>query len=773
MCIRDRYQRRVRGCAILTSSMRVLALLLLGLSGASCAVVGLDMGSSFIKVGVGRHGHGVQMALNEASKRKTPTAVGFHPEGPRRVWGDDALNLMNRHPGLSLPFPNVFLGESFGSDAVSQHRVAHPGYQLEQHGTRGSVLLGTKLGEMNQSVVPAEAAVGMLLQYAVQNIALEKRSERTADGVVITVPGCSTVQSRQAMQHAALLAGIPLLSLMNDHAAVALRYAMDQKFDSRPRYVMFFDMGGGGTKVSITAFHTVSTKDDRRKAAEQVVVKAVAFDSNLGGRAFDNVVAELLVSEATTQLSVRNVTLSARAKTRLHTAAEKARKVLSANKEYYLSVDSLTEDFDLRMELTRAKFENSASKLFDLVLSPVKAVLAQASQLHGIELSDIHSVELVGGAYRMPLVQGTLSEFFGKDRLKVSLNGDEAAALGATFYAAALKGYNVRPFSLVDLSSYSVQVRVDSKPIDLLVNTSSQIPVVKSITIPAETSRIEIVELESSNKWIADVSSSNTTSSLLIGIDRSGLPSIQGLHRFISHQKKVGPPIWTRESLNVSGLTPTSTFSPDHTETSTNLNILTWWQRHDDDYRARSEAQNQLESYLFSARDALESEEIINVSTEPERSTLTNAIETADEWLLSGEASSASEFQTQQGKVTVLLSALEIRVKELQTRPIALTKAKETVVKVNNVLSKLRDLPVANDTVVANATAADVSKLGEAARKFDEWVLESEKAQAELSVDQHPAVLSADLDTRTKDLLVLAASVATRSNLTAVAAGKK
>ena len=104
--------------------------LLLCLSGVHSTVVGLDMGSSFIKVGVGRHGHGVQMALNDASKRKTPSAFAFHPEGPRRVWGDDALNLvrphevrldqpprlqMSRYPGFAVPFPHAFLGRSFAN----------------------------------------------------------------------------------------------------------------------------------------------------------------------------------------------------------------------------------------------------------------------------------------------------------------------------------------------------------------------------------------------------------------------------------------------------------------------------------------------------------------------------------------------------------------------------------------------------------------------------------------------------------------------------------
>lgn len=37
----------------------------------------------------------------------------------------------------------------------------------------------------------------------------------------------------------------------------------------------------------------------------------------------------------------------------------------------------------------------------------------------------------VGGAFRMPKVQEVLSEFFGDKKLRTTLNGEEAAALGA------------------------------------------------------------------------------------------------------------------------------------------------------------------------------------------------------------------------------------------------------------------------------------------------------------------------------------------------------
>ena len=47
-------------------------------------------------------------------------------------------------------------------------------------------------------------------------------------------------------------------------------------------------------------------------------------------------------------------------------------------------------------------------------------------------------VEVVGGATRILVVKTAALQFFGLKQLDGSLNGDEAAALGATLYAADL-----------------------------------------------------------------------------------------------------------------------------------------------------------------------------------------------------------------------------------------------------------------------------------------------------------------------------------------------
>ena len=59
---------------------------------------------------------------------------------------------------------------------------------------------------------------------------------------------------------------------------------------------------------------------------------------------------------------------------------------------------------------------------------PIDRALAMAN----LTLSQLNSVELLGGGVRMPKVRKTLDEYFKESKLEVGqhINGDEAMALG-------------------------------------------------------------------------------------------------------------------------------------------------------------------------------------------------------------------------------------------------------------------------------------------------------------------------------------------------------
>lgn len=83
------------------------------------------------------------------------------------------------------------------------------------------------------------------------------------------------------------------------------------------------------------------------------------------------------------------------------TQATKVKKVLSANAEIPVTLNSLHDDVDYSSTVSRASFEAASKDLFERVTGPIDRALEQA----GMKLTDIQEVEVIGGSSRIPKVR--------------------------------------------------------------------------------------------------------------------------------------------------------------------------------------------------------------------------------------------------------------------------------------------------------------------------------------------------------------------------------
>merc|ERR1719160_92189 len=83
---------------------------------------------------------------------------------------------------------------------------------------------------------------------------------------------------------------------------------------------------------------------------------------------------------------------------KLEDAVTKCKKILSANAEAPVNVECLMEDEDFSSMMTRADFEAMCQPMMDRV----QAVLAGAKAKCTVDINSIDSVEVVGGACRVP-----------------------------------------------------------------------------------------------------------------------------------------------------------------------------------------------------------------------------------------------------------------------------------------------------------------------------------------------------------------------------------
>lgn len=139
--------------------------------------------------------------------------------------------------------------------------------------------------------------------------------------------------------------------------------------------------------------------------------------------------------------------------TRVLAAAEKLKKILSANQQAPLNIESLMNDVDVRAMVTRQEFEALVEPVLNRVTAPLEQALAEAK----LSPEDIDVIEVVGGGSRVPAIKERIHAFFGKT-LSFTLNQDEAIARGCAFSCAILSPvFKVRDFAVQDVVSYPIE----------------------------------------------------------------------------------------------------------------------------------------------------------------------------------------------------------------------------------------------------------------------------------------------------------------------------
>ena len=282
---------------------------------------------------------------------------------------------------------------------------------------------------------------------------------------VITCPAYFNDAQRQATKDAGQIAGLDVKRIINEPTAASLAYGFDKKANEK---IVVFDLGGGTFDVSIL------------EVGDNVVeVRATNGDTFLGGEDFDQRVINYLVEEFKKEQGI-DLAKDSMALQRLKDAAEAAKKELSTSMESEINLPFITADQTgpkhMLIKLSRAKLEQLVSDLVQKTLEPCRKALADA----GLKPSDIDEVLLVGGMTRMPLVQKTVADFFGKEPNR-SVNPDEVVAMGAAIQGGILAG-DVKDVLLLDVTPLSLGIETMGGVFTKLIDRNTTIPTRKSQT---------------------------------------------------------------------------------------------------------------------------------------------------------------------------------------------------------------------------------------------------------------------------------------------------
>ena len=204
-------------------------------------------------------------------------------------------------------------------------------------------------------------------------------------------------------------------------------------------------------------------------------VKSTDGDTHLGGEDFDSRMVEHCIEEFKRKFR-KDISDNDKAKRRLRTACERAKRTLSSSPTAVIEIDSLFEGVDYSTIVTRAKFEELNAADFARTLEHVRDVLVEADT----DRLDVDEVVLVGGSTRIPKIQEMLSDFFGGKEPNKSVNPDEAVAFGATVQAAIIakidKSGGLDHVLLVDVSPLSLGVAIKGDRMSVVIKRNTTIP---------------------------------------------------------------------------------------------------------------------------------------------------------------------------------------------------------------------------------------------------------------------------------------------------------
>uniref|UniRef100_A0A673ATN1 Heat shock 70 kDa protein 4-like n=1 Tax=Sphaeramia orbicularis TaxID=375764 RepID=A0A673ATN1_9TELE len=388
------------------------------------SVVGFDLGFQSCYVAVARAG-GIETVANEYSDRCTPSFVSFGPRN--RAIGAAAKSQVVTNCKNTVQGFKRFHGRAF-SDPYVQSAKTHLVYDLAQMSS-GST--GIKVMYMEEEkVFSIEQVTGMLLTKLKETA--ESALKKPVADCVISVPSYFTDAERRSVMDAAQIAGLNCLRLMNETTAVTLAYGIYKQDlpapEEKPRIVVFVDLGHSGYQVSVCAFNKGKLK-----------ILATAFDSDLGGKDFDDILVNYFCEEFAKKYKL-DVRSKPRALVRLYQECEKLKKLMSANSsDLPLNIECFMNDID--------HFEITTSIIAWLV---------------NLKKEDVYAVEIVGGASRIPSIKERIGKFFGKE-LSTTLNADEAVARGCALQCAILSpAFKVREFSITDVVPYSISLKWNS-----------------------------------------------------------------------------------------------------------------------------------------------------------------------------------------------------------------------------------------------------------------------------------------------------------------------
>src|SRR5881397_3580132 len=416
-------------------------------------IIGIDLGTTNSCVSI-MEGNTPKVIENSEGARTTPSIVAYQEDGEILV-GASAKRQAVTNAKNTVYAVKRLIGRRFEEKEVQKDIHLMP-YKIVR-ADNGDAWVEVR----GKKVAPQQVSAQVLRKM--KKTAEDYLGEEVTEAV-ITVPAYFNDSQRQATKDAGRIAGLEVKRIINEPTAAALAFGLDKKEGDRK--IAVYDLGGGTFDISIIEIAEV-------EGEHQFEVLSTNGDTFLGGEDFDQRLIDYLCDEFRKDQGI-DLRKDVLALQRLKEAAEKAKIELSSSAQTEINLPYITADRSgpkhLAIKVTRAKFESLVEDLIEKTVEPCRIALKDA----GLKVSEIEDVILVGGMTRMPKVQETVKDFFGREPRK-DVNPDEAVAVGAGIQGGVLKG-DVKDVLLLDVTPLSLGIETLGGIYTHLIERNTTIP---------------------------------------------------------------------------------------------------------------------------------------------------------------------------------------------------------------------------------------------------------------------------------------------------------
>jgi molecular chaperone DnaK (HSP70) len=420
-------------------------------------MIGIDLGTTNSVVAI-VDGPQPRVLDNREARSQTRSVVGLRkrrgkkPEEAEILVGEAAMDNWAMAPRDTIVSVKRLMGRGVGDPEVQKVRewalyeVVEPA-----GGTRDSVRV-----VMNGKEYSPVSISALILKKLKEDA--EFRLGEPVTHAVITVPAYFSQIQRDATRRAGLAAEMKVIKILDEPTAAAIAFGMDAG-DGNPKTILVYDLGGGTFDISVLMW-----------AGNVFAPLNLEGDMWLGGDNLDQVLVDRVVGHVRKEYGV-DPTTNARFMAELKKAAQAVKERLSAARTADLMVTGVLQDadgnlIDVEMEVTREEFERMILHLVgryrscscgqdnyqrDESCARCHASLRGAPVLEGraVQLvrralahpsvnlapEQVDHVIMAGNSTSLPLVQQTMEEIFGPEKVLRKVHPKHAVALGAAMVA--------------------------------------------------------------------------------------------------------------------------------------------------------------------------------------------------------------------------------------------------------------------------------------------------------------------------------------------------